>query len=132
MSTENWFTKTLEGFKDDEDFLAERAILEFTEQVAAAMHEAGMSRADLARKLGVSKAFVTKLLNGNPNLTIRTMVALAKALDCSLNLNLYPRDLQLKTVNVRPKAAPYSPQHIRIPPVRRRSGRRDPPATDRG
>ena len=92
MSNENWFTSKFQEFKGDADFLTEQAILEFTEKVVVAMERAGMSRADLARQLGVSKAFISKLLNGNPNLTVKTMVALAKALGCSLELSLCPQN----------------------------------------
>jgi len=52
------------------------------------MEENGITRAELARRLNVSKAFVTKLLNGNPNLTIKTMVSLARILDCDLRVEL--------------------------------------------
>ena len=77
--------------RKDLEFRTENVIIEFTEKVAAAMQERGMSRVELAQRLGVSKAFVTKLLNGNPNLTIRTMVSLAAALECELLVDIQPR-----------------------------------------
>lgn len=88
MNSEEWFKEKLDRFKDDVDFLTEKAILGFTEQVVSYMEKNNINRAELAKRLNVSKAFVTKLLNGNPNLTIKTMVSLAKTLDCDLRLEL--------------------------------------------
>ena len=47
-----------------------------------------MSRSDLAEKLGVSPAFVTKLMRGQNNFTLRTMVKVAQAIGCELTVNL--------------------------------------------
>lgn len=91
MKTGTWFTDKLNEFETDLEFRTEEVIIEFTEKVVAAMRERDMSRVELAQRLGVSKAFVTKLLNGNPNLTIRTMVSLAAALGCELLVDIQPR-----------------------------------------
>jgi DNA-binding Xre family transcriptional regulator len=90
MKAEKWFRERLDEFQDDLEFRTEEAILAFTEKVVAVMRERGMNRVALAQQLGVSKAFVTKLLNGNPNLTIKTMVAIADALECNLSVDIMP------------------------------------------
>lgn len=51
----------------------ERAIYEVTELIESVMDEKGVSRADLARKLGKSRGWVTQLLDGEANKTIRTI-----------------------------------------------------------
>jgi len=91
MKAGTWFTDKLNEFESDQEFRTEKVIIDFTEKVVAAMRERDMSRVELALRLGVSKAFVTKLLNGNPNLTIRTMVSLAAALECELLVDIQPR-----------------------------------------
>lgn len=96
MNNEKWFSDKLDKFKDDVDFLTEEAILEFTEKIVCRMEEIKMSRSEFAEKLGVSKAFITKLLNGNPNLTIKTMVSIAKALNCKLELALCPSGFEAR------------------------------------
>jgi transcriptional regulator with XRE-family HTH domain len=90
MTAEKWFKEKLDTFKDDIVFQTEKVILDFTEQVVLFMEKQEMNRVDLAKRLGVSKAFVTKLLNGNPNLTIKTMVNIAKNLGCELSINILP------------------------------------------
>jgi transcriptional regulator with XRE-family HTH domain len=49
------------------------------------MKEKGMTRAKLAGLLGVTPAAVTKLLNGNPNFTLKTLLKVADALDLKFN-----------------------------------------------
>lgn len=44
------------------------------------LHHAGQSRADLARKLGWSRARVTQILSGESNLTVQTISIVTKAL----------------------------------------------------
>lgn len=44
------------------------------------LHHAGVSRADLARKLGWSRARVSQVLSGQENITVQTIAALAGAL----------------------------------------------------
>jgi transcriptional regulator with XRE-family HTH domain len=96
--TEKWFKEKLEEFKDDADFYAEQLILDLTERIVAVMKEMHLNRSDLAKRLGVSKAFVTKLLNGNPNMTLKTMASLAKSLGCLINIDLCPEGTEMRKV----------------------------------
>jgi len=89
MKANKWFGNLLEAYQDDPEYLTEAAILEFNEKIVAHMGAKDISRVELARRLGVSKASVTKMLNGNPNLTIKTTMAVAEALGCELNLDIF-------------------------------------------
>jgi len=51
----------------------ERSILETTELICAIMEEKGVSRAELADLLGKSRGYVTQLLDGATNMTLRTI-----------------------------------------------------------
>jgi transcriptional regulator with XRE-family HTH domain len=103
MKLETWYKEKIQKFRDDVEFLTETAILDFTEKIVDKMHKTGLSRAELAQKLGVSKPFVTKLLNGNPNMTIKTMVSIAHALECELGVELCPKGFEIKTFAVPKK-----------------------------
>lgn len=96
MKPEKWFKNLLNTYKDDLEFRTEEVILDFTEKIVTKMDDMNVNRTNLAEKLGVSKAFITKLLNGNPNLTIKTMMSIAFALDCELNLDLYPKGFEIR------------------------------------
>lgn len=98
MDTEKWFQKKLEGFREDSDYYAEELILDLTEQIISTMKKLNLNRTELASRLGVSKAHVTKLLNGNTNITLKTMAALARSLGCDVAIDLCPRDVQLVKV----------------------------------
>jgi len=63
------------------EFWEENAIISLTEDVCVAMERAGISRTELARRLGTSPVYITKALRGDVNFTIKTMVRLALALD---------------------------------------------------
>ncbi len=62
-------------------FLEERAILEVTEQLEALLAEKGISRAEFAERLGKTRGWVTQLLDGEANKTIRTVARAFAALD---------------------------------------------------
>ncbi|HEV8242928.1 MAG TPA: helix-turn-helix transcriptional regulator [Candidatus Polarisedimenticolia bacterium] len=58
----------------------EKLILEVTESISEAMKQADVSRAELAEALGKSRAFVTQILTGSRNLTLRTWAGALTAL----------------------------------------------------
>jgi transcriptional regulator with XRE-family HTH domain len=74
-----------------EDYWVAGAILAFTEDVVREMERQGMSRAELARRLGATPAYVTKILRGKVNFTLATMVRLARALGGELQVQLTTR-----------------------------------------
>lgn len=53
--------------------------------IAELLEEKGMTRAELARRIGKSKAFVTQILGGR-NITLRTLADLAWALDTRIRI----------------------------------------------
>lgn len=88
---QNGFGTLFDEAEKRTEFWEEDAIIGFTEDVCLAMEQAGVSRAELARRLGTSQAYVTKVLRGNANFTIKTMVRLAAALDSELRVHFAPR-----------------------------------------
>ncbi len=88
MSLEGRVRERLGKKRKDPQYQAERLSLEVTEELARLMTEQGVTKADLARRLGVSKARVTHLLNGTPNMTLKTIAAAAVALEAEVSLEL--------------------------------------------
>jgi transcriptional regulator with XRE-family HTH domain len=72
------------------EYAAFAAVLEFTESLVRVMEEQNVSRAELARRLGTSPAYVTKILRGNANFTLASMTRLARALGQELRVDLRP------------------------------------------
>jgi transcriptional regulator with XRE-family HTH domain len=58
----------------------EQLLFDATELISRVMKEEGVTKADLAKRLGKSKAFVTQVLRGQSNMTLRTLSDLADVL----------------------------------------------------
>jgi transcriptional regulator with XRE-family HTH domain len=84
--------------------LYERESLAFEamELVSRLMAQKGVSRAELARRIGKSKAFVTQLLSGSRNMTMHTLADLVFALGHWVELEAHPCD---QTVEQEERAA---------------------------
>ena len=71
---------------------AARLSLAFTEDLIHRMDAMGMTRAQLARAIDKSPAYVSKILNGDTNFTLETMAALAEAVDGTMHVRLCGND----------------------------------------
>jgi transcriptional regulator with XRE-family HTH domain len=60
-----------------------------TSDILECMEEKGMYKADLAKKLGTSKANVTQMLDGERNLTIDSLYEISNALGAELDIHLF-------------------------------------------
>jgi transcriptional regulator with XRE-family HTH domain len=68
----------------------EELILEVTEAMARALRSSGLTKAELAQRLGKSKGFVSQVLGGGRNLTLRTLADISGALGCKVQVQLKP------------------------------------------
>lgn len=100
--------------KLDERLLYEnryRFLEEATHGVYALMEEQGRSRSWLAKQLGCSRAFVTKILEGTHNFTLETLADVYLALGRSIHLSFSDKFDQMKlpslaeTASVAPKTS---------------------------
>ena len=91
-------------FEGDPDFEFDRIAIDIGEQIVARMEERGMTQADLARAMGVSRARVNQILRGNDNLTLKSIVAVAIGLDSRVELRIAPA--QPSTPLPEPESAP--------------------------
>lgn len=82
------FPELLKRAEEHDDYWLAGAILEFTEDVVREMDRQGISRTELARRLGSTPAYVTKILRGKVNFTLATMVKLARALGSEVHVQL--------------------------------------------
>lgn len=80
MSKYNSFSELWADFENDEAFLVEKNILEFTMQLHQLMTKKGITNKELAEKIGTSQAYITKVFKGKANFTIATMTKLSKAI----------------------------------------------------
>src|SRR5947209_4453592 len=103
------FTSTPEGMTL---FQQERVILDVAILIRKLLKEQGLTKADLAHRLGKSKAFVTQLLDGRANMTLRTISDVMCALGHSLVVSAGALDItqgrEVKAHEVGANLAPLS------------------------
>jgi DNA-binding Xre family transcriptional regulator len=75
---------------DDADGVAEWVALHLVDEAMQMMAAENISRSELAKQMGVSRARVTAMLNGSPNLTLRSIAQLAIALGTRPHASLRP------------------------------------------
>jgi transcriptional regulator with XRE-family HTH domain len=68
----------------------ESLVAEASETIARLMAEQNLSKADLARRLNKSRAWVTQLLSGKANMTVRTLAEVVYALGAEVKLQAQP------------------------------------------
>jgi transcriptional regulator with XRE-family HTH domain len=90
LSAEQWFSAMLAADENDPEALTEDLVLDVTEQVYRAMQDTGLRPSDLAERMKVSRSFVSQLLNGRPNMTMRTLVSVACALGLRVRIEFLP------------------------------------------
>lgn len=74
------------------------------------MDDHRVNKAELARRLGTSPAYVTKVLRGDVNFTLRTIAKLGRVFDRRPRLHLAPAETITKWVDVPWQAPAARPQ----------------------
>jgi transcriptional regulator with XRE-family HTH domain len=92
MSAKDWFKNKIESFRDDYEFRLEALILDITEKFCEKMNEKEINRSRLAELLSISPPAVTKLLNGNANFTLKTLLSLADTLELDLKIDFKEKE----------------------------------------
>ena len=81
----------------------ESLIFDVTEEISRVLKQDGVSRSELAERLGKSKGFITQVLGGDRNMTLRTVADLGFALDRRFDVRAVPA--------VEPLPRPQRPYH---------------------
>jgi transcriptional regulator with XRE-family HTH domain len=87
-----WFEKLEAELDKDPKYWVESMRFDFVEEVERMMEERGVSRAELARRLDASPAYVTQMFKALFNPTLLTLAKIALAFDARVELKLVPRD----------------------------------------
>jgi len=103
------FSDLLRKAQQRDSFWVQRAALEFTVDVARLMTQGKITKADLARRLGTSPAYVTKILRGDANFTIESMVRLVKAIDGRLHIHVADEDHRVRWLDIIDQRKPEEP-----------------------
>ncbi|MBN2465367.1 helix-turn-helix transcriptional regulator [candidate division WOR-3 bacterium] len=86
------YKELTDRLEKDPEHWVESMRIDFVEAVERMMEERGVSRAELARRLDSSPAYVTQMLKALFNPTLLTLAKVALALDARVELSLVPKD----------------------------------------
>lgn len=113
------FRSLLEKAKQRDAYWVGKSIQDFTEDLWRLMEDRGINKAELARRIGKTPAYVTKVFRGNSNFTIESMVKLAHALDGQLCIHVGRKDSQVRWFDVisRPPVQAKQPAQDWFKPV---------------
>ena len=90
------FTKLYEEARSRDSYWVADKIYTFTEGLAHLAEVNGITRSEIARRLDVSPAYITKVFSGDVNFTIESMVRLARVVDGQLHLHVAPIKHEVK------------------------------------
>ncbi len=110
INAAEWFQERTQGLESDPDHLVEEVKLAFAEELCRLLEEQDVSRTQLAERLGTSRAYITRILRTDYNLTAETMVKVALALDARVVLSLQSR----RTASATTVGVPARAVHRRI------------------
>lgn len=96
------FAEMFKEIEDSIEFRTETKILKITENIVAKMDAKNISRKDLAGKLGCKPAYITKLLRGNNNFTLNTMMKISEALDLDFNFGFKEKESSYTVIKSDP------------------------------
>src|SRR5262249_39819456 len=103
--TKTLIEERLEDPKHMRLYQQERAIYEVTELLESLLRDMGVSRTELARRLGKTKGWVTQLLDTDANKTIRTVADACAVLGCEFRSFAQP----IRVSNITPLSASSPP-----------------------
>lgn len=90
MSVKNMFMDDDFTFPpiSEREIAQERLVYNTTEDILLALQDAGMSQSELSKKLGKSKPYISKLLDGTRNMTLKTLSDIAYALKADVKVTI--------------------------------------------
>ena len=106
MDAQEWYRKIVNRVKDTFEYRFETFILDVTEKICRIMSYKGITRAKLANKMNISRPAVSRMLNGNPNFTLKRLLLVAEALDYELKVDLEEKENVLRKIRLITEANP--------------------------
>jgi hypothetical protein len=90
MAKSTWLEELTSTPEDMREFQQEKVILDTTELISRLMDVQRVSKTELASRLGKTKGYITQLLDGRTNMTLRTISDVLFALGRSLSVSDRP------------------------------------------
>jgi antitoxin component HigA of HigAB toxin-antitoxin module len=99
------YKKMLKQAIQSVDYWSHVAMRSFVRDLGQRMDDIGMKRADLAREIDTSTAYITKVMRGDANFTLETMTKLAMAVNAKLQVRIVDRGA--RAISVRTESSEW-------------------------
>lgn len=99
--TSKRFQRLLEEARKHDGYWVHDAMHEFTEGLSSLMERRDVCKSELARRIESSPAYITKVMRGNTNFTLSSMVRLVRALGGHLKVKVSADEDWAQWVHVR-------------------------------
>lgn len=101
---DQWLTEN----KDTQrEYNQERLIVDVAEMIMKTLNDDGVNQVELANKLGKTKGYVSQLLNGSRNMTLRTLADIATELDKKIEFSFKEKSSDTWIKSTREKRNPH-------------------------
>lgn len=89
----------LDKAKENDEYWMDSAKFDFAIAIETKRREMGINYKTLANNLGKTPAYISKVFRGDVNLTIESMVKLARAVGCNISIQADDKDILLNMVS---------------------------------
>ncbi len=86
----------LKNYKYDSEFIYEGLLLDISYQLKLLMEEKGVSKKELAKRMGVKPSYITKIFGG-ANISLKTIAKILAALKVDATLTISKRENKLNS-----------------------------------
>jgi len=86
------YKKQFENAKKKDCYWINQITLQFATALWNKMQANGIKPSELAKIIGTSPAYITKVLRGDANYTVETLYKLSKAVDCKIEINIVDKE----------------------------------------
>jgi transcriptional regulator with XRE-family HTH domain len=98
--------KYAKEYSKDPEFIAEGLSIKIVEEMLECLERQNLSQSDLAQKMGVSRALISRILNAPSNMTLLTIAKIAVALGMTPDACLCSKSQD--TIPIKPYGTVYS------------------------
>ncbi len=109
IEADKWFQEMKARHEKDPKYWVEAMRFDFGDEVGRMMEERGVTRAELARRLGSSPAYVTRFFRAMFNPTLLTLAKVAVALDARVSLHMHPAEASAHWLDLLERPASAGP-----------------------
>lgn len=93
MSKLDKYRQELKKLENSDSYWTHSVIDQFVSELERSMNVREINKAQFARRAGVSASYITKVMNGNANLSMESMTKLARVVGGTVHVHIAPQGI---------------------------------------